>query len=110
MAKLTYGPAKKFLYNCQYLIGKEVRIRTRKGAETIGTITGFGATGSIRGKIELWAKVKDNKTGRMMQVDLMVLYKNVPRGAADNHTAIDESPKQHAELAEAQENGNSNAE
>ena len=110
MAKLTYGPAKKFLYNCQYLIGKEVRIKTRDGVATTGTVTGFGAVGSIRGKIELWAKVRDNKTGRMMQVDLMVLYKSVPRSSADDHAMVNESPKQHAELAEAQENGSSDAE
>jgi hypothetical protein len=97
MAKLNYGPAKKFLYTCQYLIGMDINVKNRKGQSVSGTVIGFGASGSIRGKIELWAKVKDKKTGRIMQLELMNLYKNVPRGSSgakaivsQNHEAITE--------------------
>jgi hypothetical protein len=103
MAKLNYGPAKKFLYNCQYLVGKEITVKTRKGESARGTIIGFGASGSIAGKIELWAKVKDNRTGRIMQVELMGLYKSVPRGSSDNHKAeVSEAPSPEA-IGEASE-------
>jgi hypothetical protein len=81
MAKLNYGPAKKFLYNCQYLLGVEINVKTRRGTTVTGTVVGFGAIGSIYGKIELWAKVKDNRSGRIMQVELMNLYKTVTRAS-----------------------------
>ena len=80
MARLQFGPAKKFLYNCQYLKGKEIDVRRRDGSVIRGTVIGFGACGSPRTAIDLWAKVQDNKTGQIIQVDLMSLYRSVPRG------------------------------
>lgn len=99
MASLNLGPAKKFLYTCEYLRGIEVDIRRRRGGTTKGTVIGFGAHGSIWGKIRLWAKVKDNSTGRILQVDLMKLYRMYPRSkvnksieAAAQQNMIQEQP------------------
>ena len=78
MVKLNYGPAKKFLFSCQYLKGREVQIKRRDGSATTGTVVGFGAHGTLWSKIVMWAKVKDNATGKMMQVHLMDLYKTYP--------------------------------
>ena len=76
--KLNYGPAKKFLYTCQYLKGKEVNIKRRNGTTTTGTVVGFGAHGTIWSKIVLWAIVKDSNSNRKYQVHLMQLYKMHP--------------------------------
>ena len=76
--KLNYGPAKKFLYTCQYLKGKEVNIKRRNGSTTTGTVIGFGAHGTIWTKIVLWAIVKDTNSNRKYQVHLMQLYRMHP--------------------------------
>ena len=94
-ALLNYGPAKKFLYTCEYLRGAEISIKTRKGTATTGTVVNFGAVGTIWTKIRLWANVKDNKTGRIMQVDLMELYRMYPQSRIKKgitQTASEEQP------------------
>src|SRR5688572_4057027 len=85
MAHLDYGPAKKFLYTCQYLKGQELDIKRREGTVTRGTVIGFGAEGTVWTKIRLWAKIQDNNTGRIMQVDLMTLYRHLPPVRTKKH-------------------------
>ena len=78
MSKLNFGPAKKFLYTCQYLKGQEIKVKRRNGRVSDCTIIGFGAVGTVYTKIHIWAKVKDTSSGKEFQVDLMKLYKMYP--------------------------------
>ena len=95
-AMLNFGPAKKFLYTCEYLRGIEINIKKRGGKPTTATVINFGAIGTVWTKCRLWANVKDNKTGRMMQVDLMELYRMYPRSlvqkALDEKAAAEQQP------------------
>ena len=96
---LNYGPAKKFLYNCQYLRGIEIDIKRRNTGPTKATVIGFGAVGTIWTKCRLWANVKDNKTGRMMQVDLMELYRMYPKSRV-NKAVAEPIPQEQPAIAE----------
>ena len=97
---LNYGPAKKFLYTCQYLKGIEIDIKRRGGGATKGTVIGFGAVGTIWTKCRLWANVKDNKTGRIMQADLKELYRMYPKSRV-NKAIAETTPQEQPAIAES---------